>query len=101
MDVRNNKIAKAVAQLSVEDLNAAYKDIIVFRETGCCPDGKLREVEKTIRSVMEQKNEVFRHTEDCILMEMARRFYNATNNDDYASLSSKEAAKAFWQRGCM
>lgn len=155
MDVRKNKIAQAVAQFSADDLNAAYKDIVAFRNTGVCPDGKLRELELVVRDVMEQKSEVFRHTEDYILMEMARRFYNITNNDEYTSLKmgdpiyylnsdsgeieagtihgvyfkdgtvetisvnfeddfdefdgsglgrslfrSREAAKAFWQRGC-
>ena len=87
MDVRKNKIAQAVAQFSTDDLNAAYKDIVAFRNTGVCPDGKLRELELVVRGVMEQKSEVFRHTEDYILMEMARRFYNITNNEDYASIS--------------
>lgn len=86
MEVCNNKIAKTVSQFSVEELNAAYKDIVEFRNTGICPDGKLRELELIVRGVMEQKSEVFRHTEDYILMEMARRLYNATNSDDYASL---------------
>lgn len=86
MDVRKNKIAQAVAQFSTDDLNAAYKDIVAFRNTGVCPDGKLREMELVVRGVMEQKSEVFRHTEDYILMEMARRFYNITNNEDYASM---------------
>lgn len=156
MDARKNKIAQAVAQFSTEDLNAAYQDIVQFRNTGVCPDGKLRELELVVREVMEQQSEVFRHTEDYILMEMARRFYNITNADDYTSLKmgdpiyyldsdsgeiedgtvygvyfengkvttisvnfdkdfdefdgnglgrclfrSKEATKAFWQRGCM
>lgn len=86
MDVRKNKIAQVVAQFSTDDLNAAYKDIVAFRNTGVCPDGKLREIELVVRDVMEQKSEVFRHTEDYILMEMARRFYNITSTDDYASL---------------
>jgi ribosomal protein L35AE/L33A len=86
MDVRKNKIAQTVAQFSTEDLNAAYKDIVTFRETGVCPEGKLREIELAVRNVMEQISEVFQHTEDYVLMEMARRLYNATNSDDYASL---------------
>lgn len=86
MEVCNNKIAKTVSQFSVEELNAAYKDIVEFRNTGICPDGKLRELELIVRGVMEQKSEVFRHTEDYILMEMARRLYNATNTEDYAAL---------------
>lgn len=86
MDVRKNKIAQAVAQFSTEDLNAAYQDIVQFRNTGVCPDGKLRELEVVVREIMEQKSEVFRHTEDYILMEMARRFYNITNNEDYSSM---------------
>ena len=86
MDVRTNKIAQAVAQFSTEDLNAAYQDIVQFRNTGVCPEGKLRELELVVRNVMEKKGEVFRHTEDYILMEMARRFYNITNTDDYASI---------------
>lgn len=86
MEARQNKIAQAVAHFSNDELNAAYKDIVQFRNTGVCPDGKLREIEKVVRDVMEQKSEVFRHTEDCILMEMARRFYNITNTDDYTSL---------------
>ena len=86
MDVRSNKIAQAVAKFSTEDLNNAYKDIVQFRNTGICPDGKLRELELVVRDVMEQESEVFRHTEDYILMEMARRFYNITNSDDYTSI---------------
>jgi hypothetical protein len=86
MDVRKNKIAQTIAQFSTEDLNAAYKDIVTFREAGVCPEGKLRELELVVRNVMEKKGEVFRHTEDYILMEMARRFYNITNTDDYASI---------------
>jgi hypothetical protein len=86
MDVRTNKIAQAVAQFSTEDLNAAYKDIVQFRNTGVCPEGKLRELELVVRNVMEQKGEVFRHTEDYILMEMARRFYNMTSPEEYSSL---------------
>ena len=86
MEVRENKIAQAVAQFSTDDLNAAYKDIVAFRNTGVCPDGKLREIELVVRGVMEQKSEVFRHTEDYILMEMARRFYNMTSPEEYSSL---------------
>lgn len=86
MDARKNKIAQAVAQFSTEDLNAAYKDIVQFRNTGVCPEGKLRELELVVRNVMEQKGEVFRHTEDYILMEMARRLYNMTSTEEYSSL---------------
>ena len=86
MEVRENKIAQAVAQFSTDDLNAAYKDIVAFRNTGVCPDGKLREIELVVRGVMEQKSEVFRHTEDYILMEMARRLYNMTSQEEYSSL---------------
>lgn len=86
MDVRKNKIARVVAQFSTEDLNAAYKDIVQLRDTGVCPAGKLRELELVVRTAMEAENEVFRHAEEYILMEMARRFYNITNTDDYASI---------------
>ena len=88
MDVRKNKIAQVVAQFSTDDLNAAYKDIVHFRETGVCPDGKLRAIEAVVREAMERTGEVFRHTESYILMEMARRFYNITSMDDYASLKT-------------
>ena len=70
MEVRENKIAQAVAQFSTDDLNAAYKDIVAFRNTGVCPDGKLREIELVVRGVME----------------MARRFYNMTSPEEYSSL---------------
>ena len=79
MDVRKNKIARVVAQFSTEDLNAAYKDIVQLRDTGVCPDGKLRELELVVRTAMEAENEVF-NCELSVLVEDTKVVTDLCNN---------------------
>lgn len=78
MEARRNKIAQRVAQFSDQEIAAAYQNIVDWKNTGVLCDGpcKLEEIACAIQEEMGWQQTDYRKTEDAILIEAGRRFFN-------------------------
>lgn len=91
MTVSENKCAQAVAHLSDATLMFAYENIVSFRKTGrldvpCTLSG----INDIICKEMGWKTEHYKHTEQYVLMEIARRHYNSMLRKNIATIKSND-----------
>ena len=91
MTVSENKCAKVVAHLSDATLMFAYENIVSFRRTGrldvpCTLSG----INDIICKEMGWNTEQYKYTEQYVLMDIARRHYNAMLRKSIATIKEND-----------
>ena len=77
-NVRPNTLAMMIAELSFDELQMCYYNIVQFRETGLLDtNAKLRDIHAMVNDRMEHQD--LRKIEDAVLLEMSRRYLNMCN----------------------
>ena len=77
IEISNNLVDQSIGQKSDKSLSILYSEIAEFRRVGVLPGTSLL---RNLSDELEKKNNIpaslLRRTEDAVLYEMARRYYN-------------------------
>lgn len=77
IEISNNCLDQSIGQKSDKALSLLYSEIVEFRRVGVLPDTSLLH---NLSDELEKENNIpsslLRRTEDAVLYEMARRYYN-------------------------
>lgn len=77
IEISNNRVDQSIGQKSDKALSILYSEIVEFRRVGVLPGNSLL---CNLSDELEKENNIpaslLRRTEDAVLYEMARRYYN-------------------------
>lgn len=77
IEISNNLLEQSIGQKSDKALSMLYSEIVEFRRVGVLPGNSLL---CNLSDELEKENNIpaslLRRTEDAVLYEMARRYYN-------------------------
>lgn len=77
IEISNNRVDQSIGQKSDKELSMLYSEIVEFRRVGVLPGNSLL---CNLSDELEKENNIpaslLRRTEDAVLYEMARRYYN-------------------------
>ena len=77
IEISNNGLEQSIGQKSDKALSILYGEIVEFRRVGVLPGTSLL---RNLSDELEKENNIpaslLRRTEDAVLYEMARRYYN-------------------------
>ena len=77
IEIGGDWLAKAIGEKDDEYLFQMYREIAEFHESGVlCKGSELRKLSDDLRRQKEIPENFLRMTEDAVLYEMARRYYN-------------------------
>ena len=82
IEIDNHWLAQSIGQKSDKALSELYREIVEFRRVGVLPSSSvLRNLSDELEKEKNIPDSFLRSTEDAVLYEMARRYYNLVQTE--------------------